>query len=102
VPALGIQVFVAIVVNNANPNVSWSVDGIPGGNVTVGTINAGGVYSAPAAGGSHTVTATSVADPTKSGSAAVLVTGSAPVTGDVLTDDIGNIIYLDGNPIYVE
>jgi chitinase len=71
------QQFSATVLNNANSNVTWGVDGIAGGNVTVGTISAAGLYAAPAAAGSHTIAAISVADPTASGSAAVTVwTGS--------------------------
>jgi hypothetical protein len=66
------QQFIAAVTGNANPNVTWSVDGIAGGNVTVGTISAAGNY-APNFAGSHTITATSVGDPTASGSAAVTV-----------------------------
>ena len=43
------------------------------GNSTVGTVSTGGLYTAPSAAGGHTVTATSVADPTKSASASVTV-----------------------------
>ena len=42
----------------ANMSASWSVDGIPGGSTTVGTISSSGLYTAPATAGSHTVTAT--------------------------------------------
>ena len=37
--------------------VSWSVDNIAGGSAAVGTITAGGLYTAPATVGTHTVTA---------------------------------------------
>jgi hypothetical protein len=37
--------------------VSWSVDNISGGSAAVGTITTGGLYTAPAAAGTHTVTA---------------------------------------------
>jgi hypothetical protein len=40
--------FTATVANTADRAVSWSVNGIPGGNATVGTIDADGVYTAPA------------------------------------------------------
>jgi hypothetical protein len=69
----GTAQFSAAVLNNANQSVTWSVDGIAGGNVTVGTIDATGFYTAPNAAGSHTVTAMSVAVPTASDSAAVAV-----------------------------
>ncbi|HET7370888.1 MAG TPA: Ig-like domain-containing protein [Gammaproteobacteria bacterium] len=54
--------------------VIWQVDGVSGGNATVGTISADGLYTAPLlppAGGSATVTAVSGADSDKVGSALV-------------------------------
>jgi fibronectin type 3 domain-containing protein len=38
-------------------SVNWSVDGIAGGNATVGTITAGGLYTPPSTPGQHIVTA---------------------------------------------
>ena len=40
--------FSAKVTGNANQSVSWSVNGVPTGNATVGTIDATGKYKAPA------------------------------------------------------
>ncbi len=54
--------------------VAWSVDGMASGNSTVGTIIGNGLYTPPAAGGTHTITASSVALPTSSASASVAVT----------------------------
>jgi len=54
--------------------VTWAVDGITGGNSTVGAINSSGLYVPPGTAGMHTVLATSVANPTESGSAAVAIT----------------------------
>ncbi|NDQ56080.1 MAG: DUF4091 domain-containing protein [Acidipila sp.] len=74
--------FTATVTGSANTTVTWSVNGTVGGNSTVGTISVTGLYTAPnAVPGSPvvTVTATSVADPTKSASAAVTIT--APGAG---------------------
>ena len=94
--------FAAKVLNQANQNVSWSVDGIAGGNVTVGTVDSNGNYASPDVAGTHTITATSVADPTASGSAAVTVFGTLiPPPGAVLTDDRGDIVYVNGVPIYI-
>ena len=74
------QPFTATVTGNmGNTNVNWSVDGTAGGNSTVGTINSSGVYTPPAAGGNHTVTATSVALPTATASASIAVTDLAGV-----------------------
>jgi hypothetical protein len=39
-------------------SVGWSVDGIAGGNATVGTVTSAGVYTAPGAPGTHVITAT--------------------------------------------
>jgi Glycosyl hydrolases family 39 len=41
--------------------VTWSVDNIPGGNSTVGTVSSTGVYTAPAVAGKHTVRVTEIA-----------------------------------------
>ena len=86
-PPGGSQQFQATVTGTTNSAVSWSVDGVAGGNATVGTISATGLYIAPAAAGSHTITAASVADASKSASAAVTVSVTTPVptTSAVLT-----------------
>jgi hypothetical protein len=60
--------------NMGNSNVTWSVDSIAGGNSTVGTISANGLYSPPALAGPHTVAATSVALNSSSASVTVGVT----------------------------
>jgi hypothetical protein len=67
------QQFAAMVTGTTNTGVTWSVDGVAGGNTTVGTVSSSGLYTAPALSGGHVVTATSVADTTKSASAAVAV-----------------------------
>ncbi len=65
------QQFTATVTGTMNTAVTWSVDGINGGNSAVGTVSTAGLYTAPSSAGTHTVTATSVADSTKQASAAV-------------------------------
>jgi hypothetical protein len=65
--------FTASVQNTTNTTVAWSVNAVAGGNSSVGTISAAGLYTAPAQSGSYTVTATSVADPTRSAEASVAV-----------------------------
>ena len=74
------QPFTASVSGSSNTAVTWSVDGINGGNSSSGTISTSGVYVAPSSSGEHTVAATSVADPTKSAKAAVTVTSGVSVT----------------------
>jgi hypothetical protein len=68
------QAFTAAVLNAASPAVTWRVDGIAGGNASVGGISASGLYTPSPRAVSRTITATSVADPSKSGSATIAVT----------------------------
>lgn len=75
------QQFAAVVSGNSNPAVTWAVDGIAGGNTTVGLIDSTGLYSAPPATGTHTITATSVGDPTASGDAAVAINSAGSGSG---------------------
>lgn len=88
---MGTQQFTATVQGTNNTGVSWSVDGVTGGNGTVGTISSTGLYTAPSAPGVHTVTATSSALPNYSVNASVTVTEAPPGTVSVLTyrnDDV--------------
>ncbi|MEQ8841937.1 MAG: lysyl oxidase family protein [Acidimicrobiales bacterium] len=62
----GTSASLSAAVANAPSAVTWSVDGVVGGNATVGTITAGGLFIAPSsvpAGGDVTVRATLAADP---------------------------------------
>jgi hypothetical protein len=47
VRAGAMQTFTSTVTGTTNQNVNWSVNAIPGGNATFGTISASGVYTAP-------------------------------------------------------
>ena len=83
VQASGMQTFMAAVTNTSTTTVTWSVNGVNGGNSTVGMISAAGVYTAPASIPSPatvTVKATSTADTTKSASAQVTVVMPVTVT----------------------
>lgn len=89
----GTQQFTATVTGTSNQSVTWSVNGVTGGNATVGTISTAGLYTAPAtipAGGAVLVVATSVASPTSSGAASVTIIAAPPpvtisVTPSVVT-----------------
>jgi hypothetical protein len=59
---------------------NWSVDGAAGGNSTVGTVSASGIYTPPGTAGTHTVTATSSTNPSFTTNAAVAVTDLIGVT----------------------
>lgn len=85
-PTQGAQVFTATVSGTGSPTtaLTWSVNGIAGGNSILGTIAASGadtaLYTAPIAPPSPAtvnVTATSVADPAKSGAASVMIACTA-------------------------
>src|SRR5438445_3096533 len=70
----------ATVTNTSDTAVSWSINGVPGGNATLGTITSAGVYTAPVDMPypvTVQVTATSHADSTKSG------TGTLVITSDI-------------------
>ncbi len=69
------QQFSGTVTGSSNTAVTWSVNGVPGGNPNVGTISNSGLYAAPSvlSPGSVSVTATSQADSAKQASASVAV-----------------------------
>lgn len=70
------QLFTATVKNTANQAVTWKVNGITGGNAKLGFISSLGTYMAPAvapAVWTITVSAVSVADPTKFAAATITV-----------------------------
>ncbi len=90
------QAFTATVTGNAVTAVTWEVDSIPGGNSSVGTVSATGVYSPPSAAGTHTVAARSVADTTATASANVFITDLAGVFtyhNDLSRDGVNNREY---------
>ena len=73
VAAGGQQQFTANVTDSLNLAVTWEVDAISGGNATVGTISNAGLYIAPTAQASVTISAVSQADANKSASAVLSV-----------------------------
>ena len=84
--------FQATVTGTTDIQVSWSVNGVPYGNNTVGTVDGNGNYTAPVnivGLGSVTVTATSVVDPTKSGSATVTLSNPVPTLTAITPGTIG-------------
>ena len=71
------QTFTSTVTGAPSDGVTWEVDGIPGGFLTLGTISNTGVYTAPLSpppGATVTITALSQADTTQSGSATTTLT----------------------------
>jgi serine protease len=77
VPAgTGAQAFTATVANTTDDTVTWEVNGIAGGNPSVGTITSAGVYTAPAVSSSTQVQITAVltADQAVSGTTNLSIT----------------------------
>ena len=72
----GAQQFTSTVTGVTNKTVTWWVDGVKGGNATVGTVSIFGLYTAPTAPGSHRVTAVLNADSTKRDSSLITVAGT--------------------------
>src|SRR5260370_10276520 len=69
--------FTATVTNTSDTTVSWSVNGVAGGNATLGTITSAGLYTAPAdlpSPATVQVTATSLADSAKFSTATLAIT----------------------------
>jgi uncharacterized protein (DUF1800 family) len=80
-PVGGNRQFTVQVSGTKNKSVNWTVNDIPNGNATVGTIDSAGLYTAPAAtppGYGVTVKATSAASATASADCAVTVRNQIP------------------------
>lgn len=76
IPTGGQQQFEAQICGAADTNnVSYSVDGITGGNASVGTVTANGLYTAPGTAGKHTVRATDSTIGKSSGAAVTVYAG---------------------------
>lgn len=92
-----LQQYMATVTGNPNTSVNWFVNGVAGGNSTVGTISATGLFQAPAAVPSPaavTIAAVSQVDNTTSGSAqATIANPSATVTVTVSTNPPVTQVY---------
>lgn len=75
----------------SNTNVTWAVNGVTGGNATVGTVSTSGLYTPPAAmpaGNTVTVRAISVANTTKFADAVVSLQYPAPTISSVEPTDL--------------
>ena len=73
-------------VHSTNRGVTWSVNGIPGGNTTVGTIDARGLYRAPATLPNPNfvkVSASSITGPSASATAPVTLYNPIPILASV-------------------
>ena len=88
------QFFLATVTGTANKAVTWQVNGITGGNATLGTIDASGLYTGPNTipnPPTVAVTVMSQADPTKTASASVTVTVGISVSPSFVSLNVGGV-----------
>lgn len=88
--------FTATVNNTTNKSVTWSVAGVVGGNSTVGTVSASGLYTPPAVlptGNSVKVRATSVANNTKFAEATVSLQNPIPTISTITPTEINPGTY---------
>ena len=69
--------FQAFISGVSSSNVTWAVDGITGGNSSIGTISSSGLYTGPITAGRHSVTATSTANTTQTATVPLVVTSYA-------------------------
>lgn len=98
----GSQNFSATLANTADTAVTWAVNGIDGGNATVGTITTNGVYTAPAGvpnPSTVTITATAAADSSVIGSTSLTITsppkhGGGSLDGLTLLFQVGALLAL--------
>ena len=104
-PTGATQQFAATVTGASDPTVTWQVNGITGGNVTVGTISSLGSYQAPAViptSPSVTVTAIANANGVNEASAQVtIVSGSATVTLTLSTNPTVTEVYTGTTQTFV-
>ncbi len=98
--------FAAVVIKNQDQSVFWSVNGVLGGNSTMGTVDASGKYQAPLSPPSPNsvrVQATSAADRSLSGSSSVDVQSPVPVPQSVSPTflPVGNFTLTVGGTRFV-
>jgi hypothetical protein len=85
VTPLGTRQFTASIQGIENVAVTWSVDGVTGGNASVGTIGLNGRYTAPNDTGTHVISATAIGVPTYSVNATANVITAPPGVTPLLT-----------------
>jgi hypothetical protein len=81
-----IQQFTALLLGTSNPAVTWSVNGVAGGNATLGTISPDGLYRAPVTlpnPNTVRVIASSIAAPSVSATAPVTLNNPIPIVTSV-------------------
>jgi len=88
--------FAAVVTNLTNTALVWQVNGVTGGNSSVGAITAAGLYTPPTvlpATNPVTITAVSVASPATSGSAQINIFNPVPVLASAAATLVSGTSY---------
>ena len=75
------QLFDATISGASNTTATWQVNGVTGGNSTLGTISSSGLYTAPAVSATMTFTVTAISNDDSTKSATAVVTVSPASTG---------------------
>jgi trimeric autotransporter adhesin len=93
------QQFLATDNNGNDVLVTWQVNGVTGGNATIGTISTLGLYQAPATAPSSTITVTAIADANGTTAASAQVTLAATGAGaiSITTNPAGVTVVYTGN-----
>ena len=97
-PGRSVQFSASVLPPSLSQNVTWSVEGIDGGDVTVGTITSAGLYTAPSSTGIVHIRATSMADPELYGEAQVSVLSSSDVY-EALSPGVSVLLGTLGGPV---
>ncbi len=107
----GTQQYTFYVANSSDKTLAWSVNGVGGGNATLGTITAAGLYTSPLgvpASNTVTIKAVSGFDPTASASVSItllnplpVVTSTAPVSVKIgqASLDISGSGFVNGSQV---
>ena len=104
IPAGSSQQFLATVTGASNTAVTWQVNGVTGGNTTVGTISSAGLYQAPATvpASAITVTAISDANGTTLSTASVTIAASGAPGLAVSTNPAGvTVVYTSTTQAFI-
>ena len=97
------QAFSAGVTGAGTPSqlVTWWVDGVAGGNGTLGTITSAGVYTAPSVPGNHTIQARSLLDGTQGTATVQMATWTLRWKKDIVYLGTKEVAEIDQDGVHV-
>jgi len=97
------QQFVASVTGTLNSNVTWSVNGVQGGNSTIGLVSSSGLYIAPSilpSPSTVTIQATSAQSSSASGSSSVTLVANATGAPSVSVSPVNTTVTLGSSTTF--